>query len=269
MKTIIRFLLVPVGIAFALWCAALGFLYVNQDGMIFPVPPVKPAPSAASGFLPLELVTSDGETLNLLQHEAKVGEAWVIAFHGNGGDVVQILPEAMVFADAGFGVLLAEYRGYNGSTGSPSMDGLYTDALAAFDHLRERTDAPIHLYGHSLGAAMAIHVAENREAARVALLSPFDTLLNVAQARYPVLPLRPFLRHPFPSDEKIGFIEEEMIIFHGDRDGVVPVSHGRALHDAAPPQTLFRLVEGAGHNDLFQRGITAEAARFFEEAAPR
>lgn len=268
MKTLVRFLVFLAGTAFLLWGGATSFLYFNQTAIIFPVPPVKSMPSG-NGFEPLALSTTDGETLNLAIHRAEPGESWVIAFHGNGGDVVQLLPEASVFAEAGFGVLIAEYRGYNGSSGTPSMKGLYADALAAFDHLRSFTNRPIHLYAHSLGTAMAVHVAENREADGMALLSPFDSVLAVAQARYRVLTIRPLLHHPFPSIEKIASLDEPIIIYHGDQDRVVPINHGLALYAAAPQGTEFVTIEGAGHNDMFARGVTARAAAFFSELDDR
>lgn len=269
MRIIIRLLSGIVFIAFLLWAGAIAFLYVNQDGMIFPAPAHKPQPAAGSGFLPLQLSSSGGVTLNLLQHMAEPGESWVIAFHGNGGDAVQMMTEAAILAEAGFGVLIAEYRGYNGSSGTPSQQGLYADALTAFDDLKTRTQAPIHIYAHSLGTAMAIHVAENREVAGVALLSPFDSVLSVAQARYPLLPLAPFLKHPFPSSDKIAGVVEPVIIYHGDSDAVVPLEHGRALHASARQGTRLEVIAGAGHNDLHAMGITARAAEFFRSIDKR
>lgn len=261
-----KLLYIVMGIAAAGLCligAATGFLYLNQDRMIFPAPPVKPMPAEYPSFHPLHLAAQDGEMLNLVEHPAEDGEAWVIVFHGNGGDAIQILPEASAFEKAGFGVLVAEYRGYNGSSGSPSQEGLYSDALSAFDYLDGKSDNPIFLYGHSLGTAMAIHAAENRQAAAVVLLSPFDSLLAVAQGRYPFLPVRCLLRHPFPSVEKISRVSEPIAIFHGDADRVVPFDHGQTLHHGAGKNATFTRVRGAGHNDLLQHGVVERAAAFF------
>jgi len=247
-----------------LWVAALGFLYFRQEAMIFPSPSVAMASARGSAFQTVVVETPDGISLNMLHHPAKPGEASVILLHGNGGSLTAMLPTAAIYEKASFGVLIASYRGYSGNPGHPSMGGLYTDGLAAFDWLQEMSEDRIFLHAHSLGAAVAIHIVENRNGDGVALLSPFDSLLAVAEARYPIFPIRPLLRHPFPSIDKITNVSEPIMIYHGTADQVVPIMHGEALHRAAPPGTGFEPIPGASHNNLAVYGVTEKAIDFFQ-----
>ena len=190
-------------------------------------------------------------------------------FHGNGSVAAFQDRKGAAYAAAGMGVLLAEYRGYGGSTGTPSEKGLFVDGVAAYDFVREHSEGPIGLHGHSLGTGVAVKVATARDVFGVVLESPFDSVLAIAQKRFSWLPVSLFLKHPFRSDELIASINAPILILHGSEDAIVPIDHGASLAKRAPATTEFVRIDGAGHNNLAEFGALKLAFDFLHSALSR
>jgi fermentation-respiration switch protein FrsA (DUF1100 family) len=240
-------------------------LYAFQNNTIFPAPRLAVFPDFPRGFERVEIETRDGEKLFGLFHPAPAGRPTIIVFHGNGDAAVFQQAKADTLSRAGFGVLLAEYRGYPGSTGKPSEAGLVVDARAVYDFVRARTDEPVGLYGHSLGAAVAVNLAAERDVYALVLESPFDSLLAVAGHNYPWVPAKErLLRYHFRSDLTISDVEAPILMIHGAEDQIVPVEHGRRLADLAGLGAEFTEIPRAGHNDLTHFGSIEMAVDFFD-----
>ena len=116
---------------------------------------------------------------------------------------------------SGIGLLAISYRGYPGSTGSPSEYGLLTDGLAAFDWLSAQGSGGIVLLGQSLGSGVAVNTAAQRPATGVILVSAYLSVLSVAQAQYPFLPVAPLIKDPFRSDLRIAGVGQPKLFIHG------------------------------------------------------
>lgn len=190
----------------------------------------------------------------------------ILVFHGNADAAYFQMQKGELLAAAGFGVLLVEYRGYAGSTGSPTEVGLITDGLASYDHVRAQTTAPVGLYAHSLGSGVAVPLAVQRPVFAVVLESPFTSILDVARYRMGWVPLKGLLKHPFHSDQLIGQITAPILILHGTNDRVIPFKFGKRLAELAPKGTKFLPLDGAGHNNLASFGTTEIAIAFFKKA---
>jgi hypothetical protein len=150
----------------------------------------------------------------------------------------------------GFDIVLVDYRGYGLSEGTPGETGLYVDGLAIYDATIRRGFGPerLVLFGRSLGAAVAVEVALNRPAAGLVLETPFRSVRAMARSMYPFVPSF-LIRTRLDNERKISQIRMPKLILHGDRDNLVPISHGRTLFELALPPKRFFVIPGASHND--------------------
>lgn len=207
-------------------------------------PPVATVLPAAEDVV---LRTEDG--LELAAWYVPAGDvATVVVFPGNGGNRAGRAPLAAALADAGFSVLLIDYRGYGGNPGTPTEAGLERDARAAEAWVRGRSAGPVIYLGESLGAAVAVGLAVERPPAALILRSPFTSLADVARHHYGPVP-RWLLADSYPSIDRIGQVDAPLLVVAGDRDEIVPLAHSRRLFAAARDPKELLVVAGAGHND--------------------
>ncbi|MGH7378363.1 MAG: alpha/beta hydrolase, partial [Candidatus Methylomirabilales bacterium] len=149
----------------------------------------------------------------------------------------------------GAGVLLLDYRGYGGSGGAPTEEGLYRDGEAAAAWVEAQGLGPLVYVGESLGTGVAVEVALRRPPAALVLQSPFTSLTDVAARHYPYLPVRLLLKDRYESLEKIARVSCPVLVIHGDRDSIIPIAQGRKLFEAVPGRKAFLEVPGGDHND--------------------
>jgi len=181
----------------------------------------------------------------------------VLVCHGNAGNISHRLDRALLLhSKLKSSVLLFDYRGYGKSEGSPDEEGTYADGRAAYRHLVDRGFAPdrILLFGESLGAAVAVQIAQEQEAAALILEAPFTSIPDMARAVYPFLPLGRWVRTQYDNLAKIRHVKMPLLVLHGTRDRVVPFEQGERLFQAAAEPKRFHAIPGAGHNDTFPVG---------------
>jgi fermentation-respiration switch protein FrsA (DUF1100 family) len=222
------------------------FIYFPSRG---PVPP-------ASRLLPngedVVLRTEDG--IRLGAWYAPVSGAAdrpaVLICNGNAGDRTLRAPLARALVRAGMSVLLFDYRGYGGNRGRPSEEGLAADARAAQCWLGKRHEPRTIVYfGESIGAAVALRLAIERQPAALILRSPFTSLTQAGMLLYPWLPVGQLLIDRYPSIDRIGRLTAPLLVIAGDRDTLVPAQLSTRLYHAAPQPKRLVIVAGADHND--------------------
>ena len=230
-------LILPLIAAFA-YVSIVGLMYFSQRALLYPGASATLAPVHASWGENVSISTPDGETLYGLYRNGVSGKPSVLFFLGNADRVSNYGFLAKALAERGIGLLAISYRGYPGSTGSPSEDGLLADGIAAFDWLSKRSEGGIVVLGQSLGSGVAVNTAEQRPAVGVILVSAYLSVLSLAQAHYPFLPVARFLKDSFRSDLKIAKVKQPKLFIHGRRDDIIPLSSGEALYRKAPePKT--------------------------------
>lgn len=175
----------------------------------------------------------------------------VIYYGGNAEEVSASLWEAEKLRNAS--LLFMNYRGYGDSSGRPSEQGILADALTVFDWVvAEHGVDPSHviLMGRSLGTGVAVHVASQRRVGALVLVTPFDSLVNVAKGIYPFLPVEKLLRHRFDSLALAPGMDTPMLAVIAGRDEIIPNQNSLTLVNAwaGPVETL--VIKGAGHNDI-------------------
>ena len=177
----------------------------------------------------------------------------VLFLHGNAGNISHRLDSVQMFHRLGYSTLIFDYRGYGNSGGTPSEQGTYRDAEAAWRYLAEQRHIPscrIVLFGESLGGAIAAWLAARQKPAALVIASGFTSVPDLAQHLYPYLPVRWLARIRYDTREYLRAVTAPVLIAHSPQDDIVPFEHGRALFAAANPPKQFLELAG-GHNDGF------------------
>jgi uncharacterized protein len=240
------------GVAYAL---ALIFLACFQRRLVFQRIPITPGdPRALDGLdcRRIRLATADGEELDALWTRPKAAPvATILYLHGNASDLRTKAPRIRRLTELGFSVLAFDWRGYGRSTGSPSQEGLGLDADAALNWLERHAElSRAVVLGESIGSGVAVELAAKRKVGALVLEAPYVSIVDIAQARLPIFPVRRLLLDPFRSDLWIGKIGTRLLIQHGVLDRTIPFRHGERLFAMAPePKRLIAYPRG-GHDDL-------------------
>lgn len=249
-----------VGLAVIAYAAILAIFYTQQRSLLY-FPSHTYISLSASGankaFTELPVMTEDGIPLKAWYAPATSKACTIVFFHGNGDSLVTAAQIADPYINAGYGFLLAEYRGYSGLKGSPTEQGLYDDARADLQALNTRGIGSPHviLYGHSLGTGVAVQMASETRVGGVLLLAPYLSLPKVGQVHYPFLPVESLAKDHFDNERKIGTIHTPLLIARGTEDQVVPPSQGDTLFALAGEPKEFHSIQGRGHNDSFDEFI--------------
>ena len=239
-------------------------LYLGQRRMLFPASSFRSSAAEAglAGFSDLTLRTADGETLVAWWKPPEPGRALVLFFHGNGGTLWNRRERARLLTADGRGLLVVSYRGYSGSTGSPSEAGLHRDAEAAYRYLRTYEPRRIVLYGESLGSGVAVRLAAGQPVGGVILDAPYTSIADVAGPLFPFLPVSLLLRDPFASVEVIGRVRSPLLVLHGEADGLIPIALGERLFAAANEPKRFVRLPGVSHDRVLEEGGLAPVRAF-------
>ncbi len=239
MRSLVSFLLVPAGI-YAGLCL---LMFLTQRSQIyFPVPE-----SDATGATAMRFPV-DGAELKVWT-VARPGSDAILYFGGNGEDV-GFNASSFSASFSQHSLYLVNYRGYGGSTGKPTERSLVADAIALYDHLRLR-HPQISVIGRSLGSGVAVQLASQREIDRLVLVTPFDSLVNVARAHFPYFPVGLLMRDRYDSTSRAPGIKANILVVIAGADEIIPRKRTDALvAKLRPGQARVIVLEGARHNDF-------------------
>jgi len=268
---ILRLLKLVLPLGFTAYLAVLGTLYVRQRELVFPRDPAK-ADIAAAGLAAAEEVsvaTADGERLVAWVVPPRAGKPVLLYFHGNAGNLGRAgrIERFRGLTEDGTGLVAVSYRGYGGSTGMPSEEGLLQDARAAYGAAAARFGAGKLIgYGESLGTGVMLKLAAEVPFQAIVLEAPYRSTLSVAQGLYPYLPLSLVMKDQFRSDEIIDRVRAPLLFLHGERDQVIPFAQGLQLYDLASAPKRFLRFPAGRHSDLPRYGSIGEIRRFLADA---
>ena len=248
------------------YSAFLALIYFYQPRLLFfpniPSRQVEVSPDEVGlPYEPVKLVTNDNVQLDGWFIPASQARGAVLFFHGNAGNISHRLDTLLLLNKMKLSTLIFDYRGYGRSQGKPSEQGTYQDAEAAWQYLtQERGVLPqqIILFGRSLGAAVAAHLATIHTPGALIIESCFTSVPDIAADLYPFLPARLLSRVDYNAKEKLENVACPVLIVHSPNDEIIPYKHGRALYAAAKEPKRFLELRG-GHNDGFL--ITGKAYR--------
>lgn len=193
----------------------------------------------------------------------------VMFLHGNAENVSTHIGAVFWLPGCGYNVFLFDYRGYGRSEGSPDIDGVHADVEAAFRYLQRREDVDpekIIVYGHSLGASMALYLAAEGslkgQTQAIIAEAPFSGYRAIAREKVDEIWLLAWLQHPIswfivdsysplPRVDKIA--PTPVLYVHGDRDPIVPIGHSWALlKQSREPKEIWK-VESSDHFSNFTK----------------
>jgi pimeloyl-ACP methyl ester carboxylesterase len=229
-----------IAVLVALYAFACLMLYLTQRNLVF-----YPVPRQETSVPTFAMPTDAGNVF--VSTRVQDGPRAVVYFGGNAEDVSQTVP-ALAVAYPDRAIYALHYRGYGGSAGSPAQDGIVADALALFDRVHA-THGDILVVGRSLGSGVAVQVAGARPVSRLVLVTPYDSLANVAATHYPAFPVRWLMRDPFDSAAVAPRLALPTTIIAAGRDQVIPMDSTRRLQAAFRPGVAeFILLPREGHN---------------------
>jgi fermentation-respiration switch protein FrsA (DUF1100 family) len=252
-------------IAFGFYAVLATVIYVAQRSlMYFPdTAHVLPAEAGLPEAEEVPLTAADGVHVTAWHVPPRDAKPVIVYFHGNGGALrFRVARFRRLIAD-GVGLVALEYRGYGGSAGSPSEQGLIADAQAAYRFAAGRYPSQqLVLWGESLGSGVAIALAAERPVGRMIVEAPFTSAVALGARHYWYLPVSLLMKDQFRSDLRISNVTAPVMIMHGVHDRVVPYAMGEQLFDLAnKPKHFVRFLDG-GHEDLDDNGALDAVARF-------
>ncbi len=252
--------------AVAIYVAAIGALYVFQRTLLYPAPQTSRTDPASVGFPEAQEVvldTKDGEKVIIWHVPPKDGKPVVLFFHGNGEVLAWRVPRFRAITADGTGLVALSFRGYGGSSGRPSEEGLLNDGMAAYEfaaaHYQSSRIVP---WGYSLGSGVAVAVATARPVGKLILEAPYTSIVDVAASAFPWAPVRWLMRDRFHSDQRIVKLDVPLLIMHGEKDTVIPIQIGRRLFDLAPGRKRFVALPRGTHVNLDDQGAVSVARAF-------
>jgi len=224
-------------------CAALFFF--QRSLIYFPQPN---AVTSADSQLTLSMPDAQ---VSVVTRE-RVGARALIYFGGNAEDVSRNLPEfAEAFPD--YAVYLLNYRGFGGSGGSPSETAIAEDALALFDQVYA-SHSQVAVVGRSLGSGVAIRLASQRPVQQLILVTPYNSLEEIATRQYPWVPVKWLLKDRFESGKYAAHIRVPTLLLAASDDEVIPrASTQRLLENFPQGVAVLRVVPDSGHNSISDR----------------
>jgi pimeloyl-ACP methyl ester carboxylesterase len=255
-------------------CVALGFpllIYFLQERLIFFPQPLGADPLKANTGAAIDdvsIVTPDQVSLRgWLVHAtpARSPAPILIYFGGNAEEVSWLAASAGRYA--GWSLLLVNYRGYGSSEGKPGEAALFADALQIYDFAASRAQGGrVALMGRSLGSGVAVYLAAQRPVAGVILVSPYDSVENVAKRVYPFLPIGLMLKHRFDSVARAPRIRVPLLCLVASADRVIPRPHSERLYAAWGGPREWREIAATEHDSIadapeYWRAIAAFLAR--------
>lgn len=187
----------------------------------------------------------------------------ILHVHGNAGSILSHFWFTEYLPDAGFNVFIFDYRGYGESEGTARSRGpLIADTHAALDAILARDDVDpnrIGMYGQSLGGSIGLNVMAERKEIRAAVIeSAFASWRDMAACAVggddPNFACRSLASLLIPDshrvDKAVAKIDRPILLLHGDKDSIIPVSHSRTLAKAGGTNVKLVELPGGEHNSL-------------------
>jgi hypothetical protein len=239
----IRILLICLGVTALVYVGLCAALFAFQRSLIYFPQPRSQGDGTSVITLPVE-----GATVNVTVRPYSGSKA-LIYFGGNSEDVSRrLLTFSTAFPD--HALYFQHYRGYGGSSGKPSEAALFADAIALFDKVYEEYPN-ITVVGRSLGSGVAAYLASQRPVARLVLVTPYNSIQELAEQHFPYFPVCWLLVDKFESWKYVELINAPTLIIAAQQDEVIPCASTESLFNRFRAGTAFlKVIAGTSHNTI-------------------
>ena len=254
LSAIVRNIGVLLTIVAVMYAGLCLLLFASQRSMIY-----QPQRGARDNDGNAVMLRVPDANLQITTHAFSSSKA-LVYFGGNAENVSsslaafsQAFPERAIF--------LMHYRGYEASSGKPSEAAIQRDALALFDKVHAEY-ADVALVGRSLGSGVAIRVASLRPVSGLVLVTPYNSIQDIAESRFPYVPVRWILLDKFESWRYASAVHVPTLLLAAGNDELIPLSSTQKLYRAFPAGVaLLQVVPYFGHNDISSSPVYMEAIR--------
>jgi pimeloyl-ACP methyl ester carboxylesterase len=201
----------------------------------------------------INIKTSDNINLHgwLVKNSSSGKCPLIIYFGGNAEEVSHLVSDARNIKN--WSLAAMNYRGYGLSQGKPGEKELFEDALNIYDYFSKRQDVDntrMVVMGRSLGSGVAIYLAQQRSAKGIILVSPYDSIVSVAQEQFPFAPVSLILRHRFDSLSRAPLIKIPLLAFIGTADKTVLPWHSKRLIEKWGGHYTVKIIDKESHNTI-------------------
>ena len=244
----------------------LTYIYLFQRNLLY-----HPSDNSYQGdkinfdYKEIFIQNKEGIKLKAWLHEKDlINKKTIIFFHGNAGNLRNRNYKLNELSKFDVNFLIVAYRGFSGNQGKPSELGLYEDARSTLDWLKIKgvKEKNLILYGESLGTAVAIETAQNKDLAGIILESPFTSMVELAQKYYPVLPVKFLLKDKYETIKKLPNINSPLLVLHGKLDSIVPFSMGKELFEKANEPKFKYFIDNDDHMIRYDQELLNEIKKF-------
>jgi len=217
-------------------------LYSFQDKLLY-----HPTPNIKTDYDGMVLHEKGAD---VYVHILNPGHKNAILYFGGNGESMAKSSDYIAQQFPEFTCYLMDYRGYGSSTGKASQTAIFSDALALYDTVKQKHER-ISIGGRSLGTGVAVYVAARREVSKLALITPYDSIADVAQGRYPMYPVLLLLKDTYNSLSFVPKIKAKTFIILAEEDKVIPRKYSQKLINAFKKEQLkVDMILHRGHNDI-------------------
>ncbi len=253
-------------LGFIVYFIILAYVYLFQRNLLYH-PSINSYQSDKINFDYEEIFIQNNEGIKLkawLHEKDLINKKTILFFHGNAGDLSNRNYKLNELAKFDVNFLILAYRGFSGNEGQPTEQGLYDDAKSALEWIKIKgvKEKNLILYGESLGTAVTIEVAQNKNLAGIILESPFTSMVELAQKYYPFLPAKFLLKDRYETVKKLKNISSPLLVLHGRLDTIVPFAMGEELFKQVNEPKFKYFIDNDDHMMRYDENLLDEIKKF-------
>lgn len=233
--------------ALVVYLSICGFLYFGQESLLFHPNPkslteIQQIINANPEFDTINFKMSDGIKISgyISKKKPETKLPLVIYFEGNTEEVSHLMSKQKYFENSI--IALINYRGFGLSEGKPTEQTMFSDAVEVYDKLKHNPSIDtnrIIVIGRSIGTGVATYLSSQRKVCQTILITPYESMIDVAQEKYPFVPIFMIIKHPFESNKYAQKISSSMLALIAKNDVVIPTQHSFNLIKAWNGKTSY------------------------------